>query len=370
MIEYYYVIDMVKGKEKMSSSKLVNLRLSMVKYAKKHSISEAARSFKTTRKTVRKWVRRYEEKGIEGLEERSRAPHRVHNKTAKEIEDKVVKLRERHPKWGPARIKERYDLPLSEKAIWRILKDRGLIKRRRKKRDKVKDLREEKKRWEAFEYLQIDVKYLTDIPGYYSYMKGLKLPIYQYTMRDVRTGAMFYAYGYSRDTLNSSFFAEYVVSHIRGYREGRIIVQTDNGSEFIGNVLKKRGETKFEEVLKRYGVIYRRILPRRPTWNSDVEVVHRIIEDEFYDCEGYKGIKDFLRKAYGYQLYFNYERKIRYRGNKTPKEIMEEISDYPEEILSLPPIILDDIIPAINITGYHVQKSVIPIKNRYLTKEK
>jgi len=32
-------------------------------------------------------------------------------------------------------------------------------------------------------------------------------------------------------------------------------------------------------------------------------------------------------------VYFNLERKILYRGNGSPVEIMEEISDYPREIL-------------------------------------
>ena len=225
----------------------------------------------------------------------------------------------RHPSWGPARLKEHYGLSISEKTIWRILKDRGLIRRRRRKRERRRNLREVKKVWEAFEFLQVDVKYLTDIAFYYPFMKALRLPLYQHTARDVRTGTVFYAYAYSNDTLNASFFAEYILSHLRRFRKGRIIIQTDNGSEFIDGVLKRKGKTRFEEVLSKYDVKHSRILPRSPTWNSDVEAVHRLIEDDFYECELYGSKEEFLAKAYAYPLYFNYERKIRYRDNKTPK---------------------------------------------------
>jgi len=305
MIKYFYVINMIKGRQRMSSVELLNLRFSMVKYAMEHGISEAARVYKTTRKTVRKWLRRYKEEGIDGLRERSRTPRRVHNKTSSQVEERIVELRRRHPSWGPARLKEHYGLSLSEKAIWRILKERGFIRRRRRKKDKRRDLREAKKIWKAFEFLQVDVKYLTDIGFYYPLMKGLRLPLYQYTARDVRTGAVFYAYAYSNDTLNASFFAEYILSHLRRFRNGRIIVQTDNGSEFIGSVGRRRGESRFQRVLGRFGVIHQRIYPRCPTWNSDVEAVHRIIEDEFYECEVYRSKEEFLKKAYAYQLYFN-----------------------------------------------------------------
>ena len=216
---YFLVINMIKGKEKMSSVELLRFRLSMVKYAIEHSISSAARYYRTTRKTVRKWLVRYKEEGIKGLVERSRAPKRVHNKTSRDIEDLIIGYRLKHPSWGPIRLKEHYNLTISEKAIWRILRDNGLIRKKRKKRDKRKDLREAKKMWEAFEYLQMDVKYLTDIGYYYPYLKGLNLPLYQYSVRDVRTGAVFYAYSYSKDTLNSSIFGEYILSHIRDIEE-------------------------------------------------------------------------------------------------------------------------------------------------------
>jgi len=43
----------------------------------------------------------------------------------------------------------------------------------------------------------------------------------------------------------------------------------------------------------------------RHTLQSDVETVHRLVEDEFFDLESFASRGDFLAKAFTYQLYFN-----------------------------------------------------------------
>jgi len=37
------------------------------------------------------------------------------------------------------------------------------------------------------------------------------------------------------------------------------------------------------------------------SYNSDVETVHRTIEDEFYDIENFEGIKDFHQRIASYR---------------------------------------------------------------------
>ena len=51
-----------------------DFRLNMVRHAKKYGVSDAARIFGCTRKTVRKWRDRYLNEGLSGLEDRSRLP--------------------------------------------------------------------------------------------------------------------------------------------------------------------------------------------------------------------------------------------------------------------------------------------------------
>lgn len=65
-IQYYQIIQDMKTK--------FNFRYHVVEYAKTHSVTEAAREFQTTRKTVRKWMKRFKQQGLRGLEDQSESP--------------------------------------------------------------------------------------------------------------------------------------------------------------------------------------------------------------------------------------------------------------------------------------------------------
>ena len=99
----------------------------------------------------------------------------------------------------------------------------------------------------------------------------------------------------------------------------------------------------------------------RCTYNSDVEAAHRLIEDKFYDMEAYKNKIHLLSKAFTYILYFNYLRKFRYKGLKSPIEILKEINNKKinlKHIGNLKPIILDSFVNFFNLNdGYHVPGS-------------
>jgi len=348
----YY--DMIKGTSKF------DIRLKMVEQATKVGISQTAREYKTTRLTVRKWVKRYREKGLRGLEEESRAPKHIPHKTSKEIETNIIELRRTHPAWGPERLKMHYELPVSTKAIGRIIRQAGLVKKKKRKWKKQRDLRELKRNLKAFGYIQVDTKDLFDIEKYWPQMRALGLPRYEFTARDVRTGGEWHAYGMTKDSTNAGLFASYLFAQLKYYGVdiNEVIIQTDNGTEFIGSVFKKKGISKFVRVLEEYKVKHARIPPRAPTWQSDVEAFHKIVEDEFYDIEEYKNRDEFLAKAYAYQLYFNFKRKNRYRGNKTPVEILKETgSSISPQVFNLPPIILDNFIDDFIKGGYHVYTS-------------
>ncbi len=325
-----------------------DLRLQMVERAKQVGVSQAAREYRTTRNTVRKWRERYRQEGLRGLADRSRAPRRIPHKTAREVEERVIELRKSHPAWGPERLKFHFELPISTKAIARIIRQAGLTRRRKKKWRKKRDLREQKKRLGALEFIQLDTKDLADIGKYWPQMKVWGLPRYQLSARGVRTGGSWFAYAEENTTTNAALFAWYLLGHLNrcGVDLSRVIFQTDNGSEFIGNSVK-RGKSAFQEVLESFGVKGVRIPPSSPTWNSDVEAFHGLIEDEFYEIEEYRGREEFMGKAWAYQLWFNYKRKNRNRGRKTPLEIFGELphKGISPEVFNLAPVIVDQFLP-------------------------
>jgi len=348
----YYRTTMKKSQAKFG------LRIAIVKHALKHGVSAAAREYNTTRKTVRKWRDRWLEKNsLAALEDRSRAPHHIPHKTPPATERRIVAIRKRFPRWGPERLKMHFDLTPSVSAVARIIRQHKLVRKRLKKWKRKRDLRQEKKRWKPLEKWQVDVKYLTDIPRYVRAMYTHKLPRYQYTARDVRTGAQFFAYGDACDSHTASLFANVVLSHLKksGVKLKRLKVQTDNGSEFVGGM---DGPSAFEDVLASFRVRRLRIPPGRSTWQSDVETVHRTIEDELYDAEDFNDESDFLGKTHTYQVYYNYCRPNRWRGRKSPKEILDELAPkrYTDDVLHLPPVRLESLTRQLP-GGYHVPTS-------------
>jgi transposase len=319
------------------------LRVQMVQYALEHGISAAAKAYGATRVTVRKWVYRYEEHGTEGLKDRSRAPHRIPHKTPKSVEEKALRLRKRLPGFGPDRLAREFDLPCSGGALRRIFREHALVKKRRRRKQKQRDLRERKARLKPFEHIQIDTKDLSDIAEVQEALSAGHLPRYQYTARDVRTGALFLAYARENTLFNATLFGTYVLQHLKAHEalpEGAV-VQTDNGSEFVGSWNAKR-KSAFAQLVEEIGPTHRRIPPGAKTWQSDVETSHRIIEPEFYCIERFDSHAEVLGKAFTYQLYFNHQRANSYKGYRSPVQLLKELApEIAPEALSLPPLVMD-----------------------------
>lgn len=96
--------------------------------------------FGISRKTGYKWVERFENEGLPGLADRSRAPHEYPNRVDEALESALLKFRRRHPRWGPDKLLFELEETAPELAIpsrstvARILKRHGLVRERRKRR--------------------------------------------------------------------------------------------------------------------------------------------------------------------------------------------------------------------------------------------
>ena len=74
-----------------------NTRLKIVHYALDNGVSKAANQFGTTRKTVRKWLKRYQSEGTSGLVDHSRRPHWSSFKIDVQEEQRILATRCRQP---------------------------------------------------------------------------------------------------------------------------------------------------------------------------------------------------------------------------------------------------------------------------------
>lgn len=323
-------------------SSAYNHRLRLVHSARQLGIKPTARLFRTTVPTVRKWLRRHQQQGPRGLIELSRAPHRQPGKTPLDIEQQVVALRQQLPTFGARRLIREFDLPLSHRALERIWRQHGLLQKRRRKYQRKQDLAHLKAQWRVFQQISADTKDLDDIPHYWTQSHLLDLPAVEYTARDVRSGLLFWAFAQRRSASASAVFAARIQKHLQRYgvclRD--LVWQTDNGGEFIGSFDRQGRRTGFPAELGDSQHV--RIPPAAHTYQSDVETVHRLVEDEFFDLETFADRSDFLAKAFTYQLYFNLVRPNSHKQNLSPWQIIEQLEPRsPLQLCLLPPVFLD-----------------------------
>ena len=324
-----------------------DLRAHLVRHALTHGIHDAARVYRTTRKTVRKWVCRLQQEGLAGLEDRSRAPHRCPHKTSPEHEAQVLAQRQRTPGFSARRLKREFGLKPSVGAIGRILRQHGLTRRRKRKHQVKRDLRAVKARYQPLRRLQMDVKYLNDIPHYWPMMKALGLPEFQYTTRCVKTGAVFLAYGSEVSKTYAELTARRLLSHLGdfGIDLAEVVIQTDQGSEFDGQLVPDRDRGFTHAIEQQFKAHHRLIRKANPNANADVESFHAHEETEFFDIESFTGRQDFWDKVTTYQHYWNLARPNSYKNNQTPLDILKANDPtLSPSVLLLPPADLDTLI--------------------------
>src|SRR6266404_9987383 len=187
----------------------------------------------------------------------------------------------------------------------------------------------------------INSKDLNDIPRYWPQAQAFDLPAVEYTAREVRSGLLFWAFAQRRSAAASSVFAARIQQHLDrcGISLRDLVWQTDNGSEFIGGHDRRGHLTGFPSALGDSQHV--RIPPAAHTFQSDVETVHRLVEDEFFDLESFHSRGDFLAKAFTYQLYFNLARPNSHKENQTPWQIIQRLAPRsPLELCLLPPVFL------------------------------
>jgi len=102
------------------------------------TMSELCRVHGISRKTGYKTLRRYEELGPDGLEERSRAPNHCPHRMSAAVELKLLDVKKRFPTWGARKVldylvyNEGSGWP-AESSVNELFKRRGLVKPRRRR---------------------------------------------------------------------------------------------------------------------------------------------------------------------------------------------------------------------------------------------
>ena len=326
-----------------------------------------ARIMKTSKNTVKKIRRLYKEKGLSGLYDQRQGPARQWKKINQSWEDLIRKEFKKGLIKTVSNFRlffnQKYDKGFSYKLYWRIcspllkeIKAKPGNYQKHKKKHKRKAYWREKYQGEVFKHWQTDPKYLDDIQIYYSQMMGLGLPPYQLGFRDVVSGStfIFYSYTLSANVLSNAVFR--FLSHLKKWNipTDNLKLQSDNDPAMIGGA-KARERSLFTQITEDVFQAEHLRIPKGACWKqSYIESYNWTCELEFYSVEKFKSLKDFLSKAFTYQLIYNLLRPQAGLDNQTPYQVAK--LTYPNLkstfYTDLPPIIYKGDEPAPKIVNF------------------
>ena len=266
-----------------------------------------------SRPTLRKWSRRFEENGIEGLRDHSKRPHSSPNKKVGNEEESLILALRKKRNLGARRIQNElhreHNISLSLATIHKVLS-----------RNNVKPIKRPRKKKNEF------IRYQKAIPGERVQMDTTKIApgIYQFTAVD--DCSRFRVLGvYKRPTAaNTLDFIDRAVEEMP-FPIQRI--QTDRGREFFA--------IKVQERLMDYGIKFRPNKPGSPHLNGKVERSQRTDKEEFYATVSLK-LEELEEKIHEWQHYYNWQRAHGSLKGKTPMEkvcVLLDKTPLTEEVL-------------------------------------
>ena len=302
----------------------MRFRLSLIQYAERHGVSNAAKKYKTNRQYIYRWKNRYDG-SWDSLRDRSRRPHSHPNQHTPEEIKLIQDMRRRNPHAGLVvfwvKLTQRgYQRSIT--GLYRFLKKQGMTAQ------KLPNPKYVPKPYEQMAYpgqrVQIDVKF---VPACCLVNEAKGKKFYPYTAIDEYSRWRYVEAFEEHSTYSSARFLEHL---IRRFPMPIECVQTDNGMEFTKR-FSTPGQvtlTAFQRVLQEHGIRHKLIRPFTPRHNGKVERSHRKDNERFYASHTFYSFADFSRQL---QLYNrrDYNRfPMRPLGWKSPQTVLDEFVKY------------------------------------------
>jgi transposase InsO family protein len=272
--------------------------------------SLTCRHYGIGREALREWLKRFNERGIKGLEDKSHRPHKVREReTPLSVQNEVVKIRKVNPYYSKYKISVLLSAKVSPSSVGRILKDKGLINHKvSAKRSKA--AKSPKARFPRDivincpgKLVQIDTKHLPNP----------QRRLYQFTAIDVLTKLRVLWVSASISSESAARFLQICLKEFPFNIEG---IQTDNGSEF---------HKYFDRLCQKLKLPHFYTEPRSPKQNSYVERSHLTDELEFYQQGNMRTTIDLLRPLIKiWQDKYNHERPHQSLNYLTPMKYFQK----------------------------------------------
>jgi len=252
----------------------VELRKAMIMdwLTKEYDITELSSSYGVSRKTIYKWLDRYHEKGLAGLEELSREPICHPNATPVETVEEILALKRKKMKWGPKKIiaKLKADHPdikwPADSTGNNILKRHGLVQPHKSRR------RTPPYTNPFLECNQSNAVWSADYKGQFK-MKN-NITCYPLTISDNYSRYLIGCWGLTRPNFEQTKPCFEKVFKRYGLPAA---IRTDNGSPFATRGVG--GLSRLTIWFIKLGIIPERIEPGCPEQNGRHERMHRTLKD-------------------------------------------------------------------------------------------
>ncbi|HEY4971328.1 MAG TPA: IS481 family transposase [Steroidobacteraceae bacterium] len=292
----------------------VDERMRFVIAAEKHEEPFAAlcRRFGVSRKIGYKWLARYQEAGVEGVFDHSRAPLHHPHATSDEVAERCLAVRRAHPSWGPLKVRaylERRaparDWPAAS-TIGSLFDREGLTVKRKLRRRSPPSSAPFAHCGAANDVWCIDFK------GWFLTGDGRRCePL---TITDA----------HSRYLLRCQALARTDTDHVwpvldAAFREFGLPrnMRSDNGSPFAST--GAGGLSKLSVKLIKAGVTPERIAPGKPQQNGRHERMHLTLLQEVADPPA-DSMREQLKRLRNFQRCYNEERPHQALDNATPAD--------------------------------------------------
>ena len=293
------------------------------------SVKAAAEAAGVSRTCVYRWIKRFRDEGIAGLEDRSSAPRRRPRALPRREIDRIIRARRMH-KSGPHRLVER--LGRSRSTIYDVLRREGLSRLRDFDRPTGTRIRRCIPTDRCGERLHVDVKKLPRIPaGGGHRMLGRRTGI----ANSIRSGG-----GIGRT--GTDFLHSMVDAHSRvAYTE---ILEDEKGPTCAGFLLRAGAHFRdlgieleevmtdealnytksrdFAAAIEVLGVRHRTTGPYRPRINGKVERFHRTLNDEWAYVRLYTSNGERRRALWRFLDYYNRRRTHTALGGLSPMQAL------------------------------------------------
>lgn len=294
---------------------------SVVKYSLKYGVTEAAKRYKQHRKTIYRWIEKYDGTK-ESLKDRSRRPHSHPNQHTQEEITKIKKYKSQNKDDGLVvlwvkLVKNGYTRSIT--SLYRVMQRIGIYNKTPSKKKQYIPKKYEEMTHPG-ERIQIDVKYVpTNCLTKEQQEMGEKY--YQYTALDEYTRQRVLWASKEHNTYASTKFLEVVINKFNYPIE---CIQTDNGGEFTNRLMphNKGKKTMFEMSLEKLGIKHKLIKPRTPRHNGKVERSHRKDQERFYYKRVFVSFEDFKEKLRHWNREYN-NFPMKPLGWKSPNEKYE-----------------------------------------------